>query len=561
MQLFLFGLCLCLLHALVVFGLPVLPVGLGDGGALAAGGGSLACGIFLSGLGVGRVVCFQRVFAPAKGGNGVCNTICNTHNAVELIEDKISYGGKVLFDRTPRAVPLFPECVVCRVCGSQSARQRTQKRDDDADGVGVHHGVERRLCGCGNAGGGFIGEQCARCCSKQSNKDICVIGAELHNVCKPGKFRRGGAHSLKQTVQPGGIPAVLHGNDHFVCFFHHRAKACGQLLGQCTGQLGGVILESGHTAGEGLALGGHGVVIAPALFCCGLQRFRQQVVGYGHILHVLHGLAGIIGQHLIDVDARKRKLLDVHAGRLADVCHLLEVLRHAQQLCRAAAGCRYGIAQRKYGLAAVFGVFSGTDQQLVCPHKGCSVKGGAGCIRLHGSQRCIGFLGIAQQVGQAGAVGLQLLVVLHAGLQNLLARPGQCTGQLLRPGRNQADDGDLPGLKTGHYLILGLLGRALCFAACLFGIRAHLVGGFFALLPDLCAGLFCLLGGASGSLCSGLGGFAGGILGRAFQLLQALLGGAGVGHNAQHDLTVMFTRHVSPPPFRAAFRRPACAPE
>ena len=163
-------------------------------------------------------------------------------------------------------------------------------------------------------------------------------------------------------------------------------------------------------------MGVHGVVISPALFAGRNKGFRKQVVADGHVLDILHRFACVVGQNLIDIDAGIGKLLDVDSGRFAHVGNLLQVCRHAGQLCVSTACSRNSIAQRHDDLARVARVFTGADKQLVCLRQRIHAERSAGCVFLNGRHGLIGRLCVAQHIGQTHAVTLDLGVVLDAAL-------------------------------------------------------------------------------------------------------------------------------------------------
>lgn len=132
-------------------------------------------------------------------------------------------------------------------------------------------------------------------------------------------------------------------------------------------------------------------------------------------------------------------------------------------------------------------------------------------------------------------------------------------------------DGHLPRGKLGDDFFFRFLGGALCFLAGRIGVRAHFVGGLFAGLSDLCpasAASFstfpaALLDGqraafwaassvSDTTLSAALAAAGGGFLGRLFRclfyLVKALLGPAGIGHDAENDLAVMFACDGASPP-------------
>ena len=125
------------------------------------------------------------------------------------------------------------------------------------------------------------------------------------------------------------LVCVLSRQNHFVQFGNNTTKSACKISSQKTRQLADVILQSGYTPVHGLALGVHGVIVAPALLACGYERLRKKVVADGHALDFLHRFAGVICQDLIDIDARIGKLLDVYRCSFAHVCDLLQVCSHA----------------------------------------------------------------------------------------------------------------------------------------------------------------------------------------------------------------------------------------
>ena len=206
-----------------------------------------------------------------------------------------------------------------------------------------------------------------------------------------------------------------------------------------TRQLAHVIFQRGYPSIHGLALGVHGVVISSALFAGRDKGLRQQIIADGHLLDFLHRFSGVVGQNLIDIDARIGKLLDVDSGRLAHVGDLLQVRRHAGQLCIAAACSRNSVAQRHDDLAGVSRVFTGADEQLVGLCQARHIKWGAGGVLLNGVHGRFGRLSAAQHVGKASGVAFQLGVIPDAGLDKILGR---------RQG-HRAYFGDDPGKQVG----------------------------------------------------------------------------------------------------------------
>ena len=169
-------------------------------------------------------------------------------------------------------------------------------------------------------------------------------------------------------------------------------------------------------------MGVHGVVISSALFAGRDKGLRQSIIADGHLLNFLHRFSGVVGQDLIDVDTCIGKLLDVDGGRLAHVGDLLQVCRHAGQLCITATCSRNSVAQRHDDLAGVACIFTGADEQLIGLCQARHVKGSAGCVLLNGVHGRFGRLSAAQHVGKASGVAFQLGVILDTGLDKILGR-------------------------------------------------------------------------------------------------------------------------------------------
>ena len=136
--------------------------------------------------------------------------------------------------------------------------------------------------------------------------------ASLYHACNAAGLQR-----IRQLLHPAG------GNVDKLSL-GRRKPFC-----QCSGKLGGVVLQGGNSAVQRLALGLHSAKIPPALFRCRQKRIGQQVIADLHFLHIFGGLPGIIGKDAVHVNAGIGELLDIGAGRLACVFDLLQVLRHA----------------------------------------------------------------------------------------------------------------------------------------------------------------------------------------------------------------------------------------
>ena len=164
----------------------------------------------------------------------------------------------------------------------------------------------------------------------------CLIQCTNSRAAKLTKLFDDGTDGVVQFKDcvPETLPAVflvgfLCRDNHVVKVAYHNADAGGKVAGHKSGQLADVILQGGYTPVHGLALGVHGVIVAPALLACGYKRLRKKVVADGHVLDFLHRFAGVICQNLIDIDAGIGKLLDVYRCSLAHVCDLLQVCSHA----------------------------------------------------------------------------------------------------------------------------------------------------------------------------------------------------------------------------------------
>ena len=257
----------------------------------------------------------------------------------------------------------------------------------------------------------------------------CLIQCTNSRAAKlPKLFDDGtdGIIQLKNCV-PETLPAVflvgfLRCYNHIVQVAYHNADAWGKVSGHKSGQLADVILQGGYTPVHGLALGVHGVIVAPALLACGYKSLRKKVVADGHALDFLHRFAGVICQDLIDIDARIGKLLDVDCGRFAHIGDLLQVCSHAGQFGVAAAGCGNSIAQCIDDLAGIRSIFACADEQLVCLRQGCHVKRGAGCVLLNSLHGFLRGLCAAQHIGKAGGVLFYLGVIRNAHLHKALCK-------------------------------------------------------------------------------------------------------------------------------------------
>ena len=200
------------------------------------------------------------------------------------------------------------------------------------------------------------------------------------------------------------LPAVClvsidgrHG--HIVEVGDYHTDSAAEVARHEPGQLAHVVLQGGNAAIHGLALGVHGVVVAPALLAGSDKGLRQQVIADGHVLDFLHRFAGVVSQHLINVDAGIGKLLDVDCGRFAHIGDLLQISCHAGKLRVASACGGNSIAKRHDDLAGVARVFTGADEQLVCLRQRIHAERSAGCVLLNGRHGLIGRLCIAQHIG------------------------------------------------------------------------------------------------------------------------------------------------------------------
>ena len=203
---------------------------------------------------------------------------------------------------------------------------------------------------------------------------------------------------------------------HIVEVGDYHTDSAAEVASHEPGQLAHVIFQGGNSAIHGLALGVHGVVIAPALLAGSNKGIRQQVIADGHVLDFLHRFPGVVSQHLINVDSGIGKLLDVDCGRFAHIGDLLQISCHAGKLRVASSCSRDRVAQCHDDLAGVACIFTRADQQLVCLRQRIHTERRAGRVLLNGRHGLIGRLSVAQHIGQAHAVTLDLGVVLDAAL-------------------------------------------------------------------------------------------------------------------------------------------------
>ena len=164
-----------------------------------------------------------------------------------------------------------------------------------------------------------------------------MFGAEFCCRGNGGEFRLCLTGRIHHAHKSACIKTIFHCHGQFIGLGDKVSESRSKVSRQCTGKLGGVIFERGELAVDGLALGVHRVIIAPALFSCILQCSRQEVVGHCHFLHFGSAFAGIIGQDAVDINASIGKLLDVCRRGFSCVFDLLEVLSHSAQLIAAAA--------------------------------------------------------------------------------------------------------------------------------------------------------------------------------------------------------------------------------
>ena len=219
------------------------------------------------------------------------------------------------------------------------------------------------------------------------------MASGLHQTVRACRFKA----FLKPLHPPGG------------CCYKLAFCLC-QTLCECPEQLRQIVLQCFKASAQGLALGFHGIVIAPALFRCFFQSGCQEVVCNGHALDFLCRFAGVVCQNAVNINACHCKLLDIYRSRLAHVFDLLQVSGHAGQHLAAAASSRNCIAQRQNCAASLASAHACADKQLICLNQRINVQRGECCILFDLVQNGLCLFCAAQHISEAGGVLFHLLV-------------------------------------------------------------------------------------------------------------------------------------------------------